>query len=450
MAEPPPSFLNGGSGQFWWNGTAWVATSATNPQPVNATVSASVSGFTPNGNVATPLAVTGTTGRVALPAGTSILISNPGATTAYVRLGDVTVAATTSDIPVQAGGAVGLTVGANTHLAAITASSTTTINLAGGAGLFTGTGGTSAGGVANTVTLAAGTAAVGTIAVSGTVPVSGTVAVSGTSAVSGTVGISAGAATIGALVANQSVNLTQVAGATAATGHGVAATALRVELPTDGTGVVGLAAGVANVGSVVVSSGTVVNNGGSVTLVGTSAISGTVAATQSGTWTGVTITPSGTQTVGGQAASGATAAGNPLRTGARAATASPTAVTDGQIIDILTDKIGRIINGGFAIPENNLDGYVTSTATTAATIIASQGTGASIYLTDLELSNTSTTQTVITLNNAAATQLSLPASGGREIHLLTPIKIAANTALTFTMTPAVSSVLAGAQGFKAV
>ncbi len=47
-----------------------------------------------------------------------------------------------------------------------------------------------------------------------------------------------------------SVNLAQVAGATVATGHGTAAGALRVELPTDGTGIVGLAAGSALIGQV--------------------------------------------------------------------------------------------------------------------------------------------------------------------------------------------------------
>lgn len=46
------------------------------------------------------------------------------------------------------------------------------------------------------------------------------------------------------------VNVTRVAGAAIAQGHGVAATAIRVELPTDGTGVVGLAAGSAVVGTV--------------------------------------------------------------------------------------------------------------------------------------------------------------------------------------------------------
>lgn len=50
--------------------------------------------------------------------------------------------------------------------------------------------------------------------------------------------------------ATQDVNLAQVAGATVATGHGVAAGTIRVELPTDGTGVVGLTAGTAIIGKV--------------------------------------------------------------------------------------------------------------------------------------------------------------------------------------------------------
>lgn len=48
----------------------------------------------------------------------------------------------------------------------------------------------------------------------------------------------------------EDVNIAQVAGATVATGHGTAAGALRVELPTDGTGVVGLNAGSAIIGKV--------------------------------------------------------------------------------------------------------------------------------------------------------------------------------------------------------
>lgn len=45
-------------------------------------------------------------------------------------------------------------------------------------------------------------------------------------------------------------DITKVAGTTISQGHGTAAAAIRVELPTDGTGVVGLIAGTALVGKV--------------------------------------------------------------------------------------------------------------------------------------------------------------------------------------------------------
>ena len=53
----------------------------------------------------------------------------------------------------------------------------------------------------------------------------------------------------------QDVNITKVAGAAVATGHGTAAGALRVELPTDGTGIVGIAAGTAVIGHVITDTG---------------------------------------------------------------------------------------------------------------------------------------------------------------------------------------------------
>jgi hypothetical protein len=75
----------------------------------------------------------------------------------------------------------------------------------------------------------------------------------------GVVGLNAGTAIIGKVATDQTTHgttdlvaadITKVNGASVAVGHGVAATALRVELPTDGTGVVGLNAGSAIVGKV--------------------------------------------------------------------------------------------------------------------------------------------------------------------------------------------------------
>lgn len=257
------------------------------------------------------------------------------------------------------------------------------------------------------VGLAAGAANIGTVAVSG-------------GGLTGTVTIAAGAATIGALVANQSINLGQVAGATVATGHGTAAGAVRVELPTDGTGQVSIAAG-----ATVAATGTV------------TALSGTAANFLANT--------------GGLAAQGAAVSGNPIRNGARGSTADPTAVTDGQVVDILTDSIGRIINRPYALEQNTLRGFITSTATTAATLLASPGGALFNYITSLELGNTSTTQAVITLNDSASTQLIVPASGGNNVKFDPPIKTTTTaTATTFTTTPAVTTILAAVQGYKAI
>lgn len=69
--------------------------------------------------------------------------------------------------------------------------------------------------------------------------------------------ISAGAAKIGVVTTDQTTHgttdlvaadITKVAGSAISQGHGTAATAIRVELPTDGTGVVGLNAGTQKIG----------------------------------------------------------------------------------------------------------------------------------------------------------------------------------------------------------
>lgn len=68
----------------------------------------------------------------------------------------------------------------------------------------------------------------------------------------GNTGVTIGGATLA------DVNLGSVAGTATAVGHGVAATALRVELPTDGTGVVGLNAGSNTIGKVDINAGSAI------------------------------------------------------------------------------------------------------------------------------------------------------------------------------------------------
>lgn len=84
--------------------------------------------FTPGATV--NIAATTTTGRVALPTtgAAQVAVVNDGATTAFVKFGNSTVEATTSDTPILAGSVRGFTVPSNaTHVAAIMSSSTATV-----------------------------------------------------------------------------------------------------------------------------------------------------------------------------------------------------------------------------------------------------------------------------------------------------------------------------------
>lgn len=120
--------------------------SPTTPMPVTGTFSASIAGFPTTQTTGTPISVT--TGGVSgtLPAGAVVVATNVGTTNgAYCKLG---ASATTSDQYIApSGGWFAFTVGAATQLTCITGTSTTTVNMVGGSGLPTGTGG--GGGVAN-------------------------------------------------------------------------------------------------------------------------------------------------------------------------------------------------------------------------------------------------------------------------------------------------------------
>lgn len=119
--------------------------SSGNPLPVTGSFSASLSGFRPVA-YGTPISVTtgGVTGT--LPTNTGqVVATNVGATNgAYCALG--ASATTSSQYIAPNGGWFGFAISGDTQLTCITATSTTTVNLAGGSGLPTGTGGGGGGG----------------------------------------------------------------------------------------------------------------------------------------------------------------------------------------------------------------------------------------------------------------------------------------------------------------
>lgn len=90
-------------------------------------------GYTPSA-YASPLAVSTTSARVALPAGATVIVYNKGASTAFCSLGNSAVVATTDNEFIPPTGYMVFVPGAATHVACITSTATTTMNVSGGAG----------------------------------------------------------------------------------------------------------------------------------------------------------------------------------------------------------------------------------------------------------------------------------------------------------------------------
>jgi hypothetical protein len=106
--------------------------SATNPMPISG-----LSGFQPT-PAYTSLSVSTTSSSVALPLGAMVVVYNIGFNTAFVTLGNSSVAAAASNDVIEPNGWMAFAVGSNSFLAAIVTSGTTTLNLSGGSGLPTG------------------------------------------------------------------------------------------------------------------------------------------------------------------------------------------------------------------------------------------------------------------------------------------------------------------------
>lgn len=92
--------------------------------------------FMPNGQDTATIAATVASARVALdPTSNAVRIVNAGAADAFLHFGDVNVTADTVKMPIKAGATETITKGANTHVAAICASGTTTLYFTSGEGL---------------------------------------------------------------------------------------------------------------------------------------------------------------------------------------------------------------------------------------------------------------------------------------------------------------------------
>lgn len=115
--------------------------------------------------------------------------------------------------------------------------------------------------------------------------------------------------------------------------------------------------------------------------------------------TGIPIT--GTPTVVGPTASGASLTASPVTTGGLAKTANPTAVSDGQVVNSLYDKLGKqVVVGSLRDLKSNQQTTITS-STGETTIVTADATNF-LDLYGLILTNTSATGTKVTIKDSTA------------------------------------------------
>lgn len=145
----PPTLTSGQAG--------WVQCTNAGKIQVDASVSASISGFAPGGAFAT-LTATGSSASVALPTGAVVIFQNAGTTAVSCTLGVGSATALASENIIQPASWLALTVGSNTFGACIdqTGSASNLVVLSGGTGLPTGAGGGSGSGGGGAVTVADG------------------------------------------------------------------------------------------------------------------------------------------------------------------------------------------------------------------------------------------------------------------------------------------------------
>lgn len=155
----------------------------------------------------------------------------------------------------------------------------------------------------------------------------------------------------------------------------------------------------------------------------------------------------------GDVASGSSDSGNPCKVGGQARTTNPTAVTDGQRVNAVFDKVGRqIVVTGHARELTGVQ-QTTITSSTAETTIVTAVASTFLDLVNLSITNSSATATLVTLKDATAGTTrgiwSIAAGGGISISFPTPLAQAAvNNNWTITCGTSVASIYVVAQYVK--
>jgi len=177
-----------------------------------------------------------------------------------------------------------------------------------------------------------------------------------------------------------------------------------------------------------------------------------VSLAQVGSTTVVTGGVNGTLGVGGPTASGSSITANPVTIGGRAQNAEATAVTNGQVVNVATDLVGKQIVMPFANKENFLAGSTAAITTATNTlVISAQAAGVKIYMTGFSCANTGANTSLIQFTSGSGGSVLwttiAPAGSGTNVTLTPPVATAAATALYVTNATASTSIYCSATGY---
>lgn len=156
--------------------------------------------------------------------------------------------------------------------------------------------------------------------------------------------------------------------------------------------------------------------------------------------------------VNGDVASGSSDSGKPVKIGAVAHTAAPTAVTDGQRVNVITDKVGKLVTVPAIRDLVVQSAVVTLTSTSETTLIAAVAS-TFLDLVSIKLSNTSATAVRCDLRDATAGTVIdtfyLPAGDVRGVVYTVPWKqTTVNNNWTVQLSGSVTDVRITAQFVK--
>lgn len=158
--------------------------------------------------------------------------------------------------------------------------------------------------------------------------------------------------------------------------------------------------------------------------------------------------------VSGNLASDAVDAGNPVKVGAQARTTNPTAVADADRVNLIADKLGKLIAVG-AIRELKGMQSTTITSSTAETTIVTAVASTFLDLYGLIVANTSATATTVTIKDSTSgtTRATIRVPAGDTRGFMLPVDSAlpqatVNNNWTATCADSVASIVVSAYYVK--